>query len=562
VIYSGALEMLSLHHINQKVKYYGCFLFSTYMVIVRAKKSTVYEPKHWFPLRQFSLQVLQDNNGKTQTDRFQKIYSFAKAIMTFKIGYLSNSWLLVSGQHMFEFGASCAQEKQIWIKAIQDAISLLKPEDRSKVQQSTIQKGEECPEDMLVSSLEEAVKSPSPKLRSRSLANIKDATSVAATWMHMSNKSPQPVRPKQSYSTPNSVANTPRLSQEVLYSKPRAEEFQRENNSYSETLSMTEGKQFNDIDSKPTPSMSSFTNCNYSPLESPGKGRFKSPKSAHKDSRKAVVDQKLLDVSTQEVLNAKALSAREKDLCASRSRRLSFGKGASKQPVASDNSDITNNKQKPCSISRRQSHEIVAKKLRPRSNDIPIAVAYGQHSDSYVSSNEQSTRTHTQERQPVHNESEAATIVASTGFFEKVIDKFSAISSPHRVSTFPYVQINWAALLINFMQQRPPAIKTNLSQVVRSNSLKMLISTPPTSASSSSSMEIDAYSESQDSQHNESEYLHDDKKSDPIVEEDQPKSSAHLSQHAPGASVREGSIFPSWIRTPVSRRRRDSRMKQ
>lgn len=59
--------MLSLHQINQKIKYYGCFLFSTYMVIVRAKKSTVYEPKHWFPLRQFSLQTLQDSDGKGYT---------------------------------------------------------------------------------------------------------------------------------------------------------------------------------------------------------------------------------------------------------------------------------------------------------------------------------------------------------------------------------------------------------------------------------------------------------------------------------------------------------------
>lgn len=65
VIYSGALEMLSLHHIHQKVKYYGCFLFSTYIVIVRAKKSTVYEPKHWFPLRQFTLQNLRDDEGQS-----------------------------------------------------------------------------------------------------------------------------------------------------------------------------------------------------------------------------------------------------------------------------------------------------------------------------------------------------------------------------------------------------------------------------------------------------------------------------------------------------------------
>lgn len=66
--------MLSLRHINQKVKYYGCFLFSTYMVIVRAKKSTVYEPKHWFPLRKFSIQTVQDGDGEFCTYGFLHIH--------------------------------------------------------------------------------------------------------------------------------------------------------------------------------------------------------------------------------------------------------------------------------------------------------------------------------------------------------------------------------------------------------------------------------------------------------------------------------------------------------
>jgi hypothetical protein len=41
------------------------------------------------------------------------------------LGYLSNSWLLVSGLHAFEFGASCPQEKQVWLKAIGEAINTL-----------------------------------------------------------------------------------------------------------------------------------------------------------------------------------------------------------------------------------------------------------------------------------------------------------------------------------------------------------------------------------------------------------------------------------------------------
>jgi hypothetical protein len=305
---------------------------------------------------------------------------------------------------------------------------------------------------MLVSSLQERVKLPSPKLRSRSLANIKDATSAAATWMHMSNKSPQSTVPKQSCSTPNSATNTPRLSQEVLFTNNKTESFHRETRCNAEPLS-TDGKDFIDNDPKSVTSISSIPTSCYTPMDSPGRSKFKSPKSARKDSRKAVVDQKLLDVSTQEVLTAKALSAREKDLVASRARRLSFGKGSSKPSAVSDTSEILNTTQKSSSISRRQSHEIIAKKLRPRSNDTPIALAYNQHSDSNTQSHEQSSpTTNIYEHPPSSNELEATNAGSSHGFFEKVIDKFSAISSPHRVSgvhllpsSYPDIQSNCLA---------------------------------------------------------------------------------------------------------------------
>lgn len=340
-------------------------------------------------------------------------------------GNLSNSWLLVSGQHVFEFGASCPQEKQVWIKAIQNAIASLNPEENTEAINQARER-DEWPEDMLVSSLEDAVKSPSPKLRSRSLANIKEAATATTNWKQICMKSPQSVVPKQSYSTPSSVANTPRLSQEILFSKSIQEEVQSESGSYSETYS-TERKESSEMEAKFVMIASPPSGGGYLGMDSPGRGRYKSPKSAHKESRKAVVDQKLLDVSTQEVLTAKALSAREKGMMSSRTRRLSFGKSPTKSTM--DISDHTNTKS---SLTRRQSHEIVVKKMRPRSSDTPK----GQYQDSYPQTVEANTRSSQQEEQPLTNK-DIDSVSSSThhGFFEKVIDKFSAISSPHRVSS-------------------------------------------------------------------------------------------------------------------------------
>jgi hypothetical protein len=305
----------------------------------------------------------------------------------------------------------------------------LKPEENVEAINQNRER-DEWPEDMLVSSLEDAVKSPSPKLRSRSLANIKEAASASAatSWKQICIKSPQSVVPKQSYSTPSSVATTPRLSQEILFSKTIQEDVQSESGSYSETYS-TERKESSEMEARFVLIASPPSGGGYLSMDSPGRGRFKSPKSAHKESRKAVVDQKLLDVSTQEVLTAKALSAREKGMMSSRTRRLSFGKSPTKPMPTVDTSDHTNTKS---SLTRRQSHEIVVKKMRPRSSDIPN----GQSHDSYPQTVETNTRSSQHEEQPLTNKDiDPVSSSIHHGFFEKVIDKFSAISSPHRVSS-------------------------------------------------------------------------------------------------------------------------------
>ncbi|KAG2178038.1 hypothetical protein INT43_003291 [Umbelopsis isabellina] len=528
VIYSGALEMLSLHHINQKVKYYGCFLFSTYIVIVRAKKSTVYEPKHWFPLRQFTLQNLKDDEG-----------------------YLSNSWLLLSGLHAFEFGASCPQEKQVWLKAIGEAINVLQPDTESQREESRNmnQALEEIPESMLVSSLMDPPKAISPKSRSRSMANLKDATSIAATWMHMSTtRSPSILRPTQSYSTPNSAANTPRLSHEMHFSNRQTIDNVPDLSTFSDLLPH-EPREGSEDDTR---IMGLLPNFPFSPIDSPGKNKLKSPKITHKDSRKAVVDQKLLDVSTQEVLAAKALSARERDMAMARIKRSSFGKVVAKQTVSVDTSEVHISKQTPTSISRRESFEMMAKKLRPRSNDsflTPVDVAeyalseangnqFNQESSQSRSAYDYQQVIHETEKQ-TEVQMEVQNAAASPGFFEKVIDKFSAMSTPHR--------------------QRPPAIKTNFNNVKRSTSMRMLFSGSPTSASSNSSTGMDSLTGKEETGRHEPDQLHARKSVEHV--EDVMTKSNRTSRPSSSTSEREGSKLAAWIRTPVTRRRKDSRMK-
>lgn len=46
-----------------KTRYMGCFLYSTYMIIVKAKKHSIYEAKHWFPINIFEVRDLHDTEG-------------------------------------------------------------------------------------------------------------------------------------------------------------------------------------------------------------------------------------------------------------------------------------------------------------------------------------------------------------------------------------------------------------------------------------------------------------------------------------------------------------------
>ncbi|KAI8098831.1 uncharacterized protein BX664DRAFT_319712 [Halteromyces radiatus] len=96
----GTLEVRQVKD-GRKPKRYGCALFGTYMIIVKAKKGkSYYEPRHWFPLRMFELEDIEDIDGS-----------------------MVHAWKLYNDQHAVEFGAMCEQEKQIWLEELRKAIN-------------------------------------------------------------------------------------------------------------------------------------------------------------------------------------------------------------------------------------------------------------------------------------------------------------------------------------------------------------------------------------------------------------------------------------------------------
>jgi hypothetical protein len=74
-----------------KANFYGLALYGTHLVMIKAKKTNLYEPKHWLPLRLFDTQKVPDGEG-------QLPYAI-------KMSYRNYS---------FEIGSLCHQEQDIW----------------------------------------------------------------------------------------------------------------------------------------------------------------------------------------------------------------------------------------------------------------------------------------------------------------------------------------------------------------------------------------------------------------------------------------------------------------
>ncbi|GAA5961164.1 hypothetical protein JCM8115_005852 [Rhodotorula mucilaginosa] len=78
-----------------RVKYFGCFLYRTHLVMAKIKKRALYEPREWLPLRLFDIQSVEEGQG-----------------------LLSHSIAVSFRDHRFELGAICAGEKAVWLSRL------------------------------------------------------------------------------------------------------------------------------------------------------------------------------------------------------------------------------------------------------------------------------------------------------------------------------------------------------------------------------------------------------------------------------------------------------------
>lgn len=95
VIYTNATLPTSVGHPSTiKAAFYGLVLYGTHLLFIKPRKTNLYEPKHWLPLRLFDMHKVPDGEGMLP-------YAFR---MTYH-------------EHSFEVGSLCHQEQDIWVSS-------------------------------------------------------------------------------------------------------------------------------------------------------------------------------------------------------------------------------------------------------------------------------------------------------------------------------------------------------------------------------------------------------------------------------------------------------------
>lgn len=82
------------------IKYYGCFLFAHFVLIVKVRRNHMFTARYWFPL------------GEARLERNMAHERF-----------LPNAFRLSVRGHYFEFIASTAKECQLWLSALEEAFA-------------------------------------------------------------------------------------------------------------------------------------------------------------------------------------------------------------------------------------------------------------------------------------------------------------------------------------------------------------------------------------------------------------------------------------------------------
>lgn len=118
----GTLEMRYLPK-QRSSKRVCCALFEHYVILARPKRSDTYESKHWFPIREFTVEDLPDIPSKFLM--YLSLYSITKKVLKKKAS-VHFPWLLRSNSHIFEFSAVSEAEKDIWMTSMIDCIESAK----------------------------------------------------------------------------------------------------------------------------------------------------------------------------------------------------------------------------------------------------------------------------------------------------------------------------------------------------------------------------------------------------------------------------------------------------
>ncbi|KAF9543481.1 hypothetical protein EC957_000842 [Mortierella hygrophila] len=103
IVLAGALEYVIMPDMPTRLRYYGCFLFESMLLVVKAKKTSLYEPRQWLPLRLCELY---------ETTRLD--------------GYTRFGWRIMYDQFRIDFGASCEAERQAWMTTLRTHIQAAK----------------------------------------------------------------------------------------------------------------------------------------------------------------------------------------------------------------------------------------------------------------------------------------------------------------------------------------------------------------------------------------------------------------------------------------------------
>ncbi|KAI8388809.1 uncharacterized protein BYT42DRAFT_561317 [Radiomyces spectabilis] len=323
ILLAGALEVTytALGQSVAKPRYLGCFVFPTYVILVRPKKVTIYEPKHWFPLRQAELEDIPTSEGQRE-----------------------NTFIVRCKKHTFAFTATCAQEKQLWVSKLKEAIDKVKnadPYDMSSANKPA--------EDLIVPSLPGVAgntKASSSRIRlSQSFSNILDtdsparshslekdtSTSVSSCLRRSLSTSMQldevynaesptiPLSSKSFLETGSSSSRSLHKRYSVDYtSTPSKSEvtFKARNN--SETYRRPSSEAWHSNIARRRPSSLDLLTSSPSTGSMIGKMSFQF-KNNHQNAMRMAVDHKLRDVCTQDYLSSRAWFMREKDLAAAHS---------------------------------------------------------------------------------------------------------------------------------------------------------------------------------------------------------------------------------------------------